>query len=1195
MFGTLKRWLGFGPHEATLQERIAEKSARLEERLLEAQLNWFDNLVDLREPFYDTQDFWFPVGASEQVPPNIDGRKRGEALPVYTTEFGLKMIRDQCRRLHAYNEFAINGAENRVSYIVGKGFAYKAVPKKKGGDEKLAVQVQLVIDAFIHLNSWGEREQEAVKRADRDGEAILRFFHVGDGGCQVRFVEPEHVKSPDGRPQSRFGIETEQDDVESVKGYWIVEKPDYDQSPSFVEADEVLHIKVNADSSAKRGVPTMNPVKKNLERADNLLKNMSTLAAVRATYAVLRKHKKFSASAVSAYQQSNADLSVNNPSSVTGPSSTFMKRLMPGSIIDASDDTDYEFPSADVDASSLVEILQAELRAIASRLVMPEYMLTSDASNANYASTMVAEAPSTRNFERLQAFFARRFGDGAYESPTKSGAIWRAIRYAVDYGTLSAAALTEIEIQAEGPTIVARDKDKETNRAKTLKDSGILSKPTWAKWEGLDYDQEVQQGAGRGDDDQINPGGGGDDQQPPDDTGPGGDDGDFLDFAEEVGEDSTSPFDPVAVAKEFVASVYKAAGEEMPDLYEDAAGKATARLAESCVTNHDGTGHHDDKTGHPCTTGGGDSTSDKPSLRSRFQDLMKSAAGKLSEKARAIAGKVKAAAVAKFKTYEAKYGRKGAIAVMAAMVALTPIPAPGTSFAPVLIAEAVRHVAKFLRSRSTTEGLLEGCVPNKSGKGHHDDKTGHPCTLGKGQVSSGHASAFLSGSKVGIDSSAVKAAQFDPTKESLTIHFSDGTSYDYHDVSKVEAEAFAHSDSKGLWINRNLKGISFKEAVKLAPPPPVTVAQATRKPRSAATDIGDKATKDVAIAGRTGRANQVVAEGNQIIVAAALGHGHESVPGNAPMDVHRVEPDGSIAHGVECKTLLESKTGQVHMDDAAFARKEYWRRGLLLVPESKYNPSEHGPALGREQLYDEDRKANVTYRVVKDKTTPRHGERTVHMAVIDHRDEWAEVLGGAGDTDERKWGRRQVYYARHFGSVGIGREGPPPLICCDNPDVYRSLMSKSDDEVQKIAEQHQYGQLSYPSGKPVPQRGAKLAPRDVAAQTYTDVVRWRQKAIAARVSLASAISKQMDVQSALKKLKAKVASPSITDQERRREWSHLGNLARAENAIKLGLPKRMAGARARLEKYQAKLERGQPKWDNMRQKLPPDHPLANAR
>ncbi|MGC4005047.1 MAG: hypothetical protein QM811_18815 [Pirellulales bacterium] len=41
--------------------------------------------------------------------------------------------------------------------------------------------------------------------------------------------------------------------------------------------------------------------------------------------------------------------------------------------------------------------------AIASRLVMPEFMLTGDASNANYSSTLVAEGPALRMFARLQA------------------------------------------------------------------------------------------------------------------------------------------------------------------------------------------------------------------------------------------------------------------------------------------------------------------------------------------------------------------------------------------------------------------------------------------------------------------------------------------------------------------------------------------------------------------------------------------------------------------------------------------------------------------------------------------------------------------------------------------------------------------------------------------------------------------------
>ena len=47
--------------------------------------------------------------------------------------------------------------------------------------------------------------------------------------------------------------------------------------------------------------------------------------------------------------------------------------------------------------------IQAELRAIGSALAMPEYMISGDSSNANYASTMVAEGPAVKTFEEMQA------------------------------------------------------------------------------------------------------------------------------------------------------------------------------------------------------------------------------------------------------------------------------------------------------------------------------------------------------------------------------------------------------------------------------------------------------------------------------------------------------------------------------------------------------------------------------------------------------------------------------------------------------------------------------------------------------------------------------------------------------------------------------------------------------------------------
>lgn len=481
---------------------------------------WAASFVDPLSWMDDTPDFYPGLAAGMGgwgVPWMLNNQGKGDVLPVYINEYGLKLIRDWSRKISQFNEFAINALSNRVSYTIGKGMQYTVLPKplsalgnplsarEEGGErtaesgQRLAALAQAVLDEFIDRVRWNEREQETVWRCDRDGEAIHRFFHVGGGRTSVRFVEPECLTDLTGQTHRQYGVVTTPGDVEDVQAYSIVEDPAGDWFTSDVPARDVLHVKLNTDSDCKRGLPTLFPIRKNLERADKLLRNMSVMAQVQATFAVIRKHKQFGQSSVSAYQQAQTDVSSTLP--VSGRSLP-MQQLFPGSIIDTSDKTDYEFPGAKVEAAGLVAVLQAELRAAAARLVMPEWMLTVDASNGNFAGQFVAEAPSSKNFERLQVWYARRFGDGGYGREEVGGgrlvgALWRVLAIAVEYGLLPPETLTRLEIQAEGPSLVVRDKAQETNRAKTLSEAGILSDATWAKWEGLDYEQEQKQGAAK--------------------------------------------------------------------------------------------------------------------------------------------------------------------------------------------------------------------------------------------------------------------------------------------------------------------------------------------------------------------------------------------------------------------------------------------------------------------------------------------------------------------------------------------------------------------------------------------------------------------------------------------------------------------------------------------------------------------------
>jgi hypothetical protein len=160
--------------------------------------------------------------------------------------------------------------------------------------------------------------------------------------------------------------------------------------------------------------------------------------------------------------------------------SQYVRRLEPGTILDVDAAVDYDFPAAGIDAGRFVLVLQAELRAIASRLVMPEFMLTSDASNANFASTMVAEGPAIKMFERLQAQQA------AYDLEV----LWRVVEQAVDARRLPADTRRLVEIQVGMPSLHVRDALKEAEAHRIAFDAGVLSPQTWSQRLGLDYDQE---------------------------------------------------------------------------------------------------------------------------------------------------------------------------------------------------------------------------------------------------------------------------------------------------------------------------------------------------------------------------------------------------------------------------------------------------------------------------------------------------------------------------------------------------------------------------------------------------------------------------------------------------------------------------------------------------------------------------------
>lgn len=428
----------------------------------------WDRLVDPREAWDDGDgEDWLRVGAEF-----AGGTGWGAGL---RSERELAEARAQCRQLAVTNEFAINGHENRVSYIVGAGHQYRAVARRGStvaGD--VLRDVQAVLDRFLRENRWHARQQEIVRRRDRDGEVFLRFFLASDGLTRVRFIEPGQVSTPTtlaADPAVTFGIYSDPRDVESVLAYFV--------DGESIDAGEIQHRKANVDANVKRGLPLFYPVLKNLRRAEKLLRNMSTLAEIQSAIALIRRHRSAARTTVQQFVSDEAD--VSQTSSATGCTRHF-RRYAPGTVLDAPANVEYDFPAASVNAAAYVAVLQAELRAIASRLVMPEFMLTSDASNANYASTMVAEGPAVKMFERLQA----------EQMLADREVLHRVLTNAVRTGHLPDAALMDVEIQIEAPSLAVRNPLDEAHVNRIEHAAGILSPQTWCLRRGLDYEREQE-------------------------------------------------------------------------------------------------------------------------------------------------------------------------------------------------------------------------------------------------------------------------------------------------------------------------------------------------------------------------------------------------------------------------------------------------------------------------------------------------------------------------------------------------------------------------------------------------------------------------------------------------------------------------------------------------------------------------------
>lgn len=490
---------------------------------------WGDS-VDTRDYINDDPNFGFPLPNLFSV---LSDRQFGKLYPIYQNEQDLMRIRGQAHNLATIGSGGTKMGimDSLANYVLGKGFSFTAQPRgaKDSGSLPLCAALQRVIDRFLEENQFiGAADREAHHRSREDGEAFLKLRPEHGGSISLHFLECEQITQPAAPRELEdwlgcgtsypsdwwFGIHTRHRATNKPLGYHVIydgSLGDFDYLPAgdgdvppalMVENDEtgrrivphrLQHIKRNVTANAKRGVSDFYWILGDLFREAKIRRNTAEGVALQSAIAwIISSPPGSTQAAIQNIGSNDWFANYQKPVMNGGTKTQNASRYPPGTILKPSPGMQYEpGPMGSERCPNFMLVAQYILRSIGVRWNMPEYLISGDASNANYASTMVAESPFVKSREADQQFYRAHF----------AAMIWKVLRIAYDMGQFvslgaswdSLKAL--IEIKVDVPAVESRDQLKMAQTQQVQIGLGILSRKTAAVQAGLDYEAEVQQGA----------------------------------------------------------------------------------------------------------------------------------------------------------------------------------------------------------------------------------------------------------------------------------------------------------------------------------------------------------------------------------------------------------------------------------------------------------------------------------------------------------------------------------------------------------------------------------------------------------------------------------------------------------------------------------------------------------------------------
>ena len=445
--------------------------------------------------FVDEADLYARLRVLEEAwGEEIDSRERLHDVPGFggagdsfiLSERDLCDVRFAARVICQADPTSCGILEKLTNYVIRTGFTYTAEAEKDvNAPAGLVEEIQKVIDECRDLNDFdNDLDREIFATAHQDGDNPIALYCDSYGQTRLRAIDADQIQTPDQKPEPgrdwSYGVDSAARDVQSVYGYHVRWPDGWD----YIPAGRMEHIKLNVRRTVKRGLSDFYPVHGTLKDASKLLRNIARGAQLQAAIAFIREHAEGTGQAGVEAMRSNVATNSKVVQHPIGPKTTYYQKFDPGKIIDVAGVKYHPGPMGQSNAPVYVEVLQALWRCAAQRWSMPEYMVSSDASNANFSSTLVAGDPFVIYCEQQQAYFGTRFLRIFWKALHNAYIAGRFYQFGVSWSDI----LKFIDVKAVPPDVAIRDREKETSRRNVLYQNRVISLKQWRQEEGYDPD-----------------------------------------------------------------------------------------------------------------------------------------------------------------------------------------------------------------------------------------------------------------------------------------------------------------------------------------------------------------------------------------------------------------------------------------------------------------------------------------------------------------------------------------------------------------------------------------------------------------------------------------------------------------------------------------------------------------------------------